>query len=304
MSEKYKEAGVDIAKADELVKHLGMEGFGAVIKLGNIWLVLSTDGVGTKLLVAEELRKYDTIGIDLVAMCVNDVLCHGALPLAFLDYYATGKLNVEKSKEILSGIQRGCSIAGCKLVGGEIAEMPGLYEGEHFDLAGFCVGTVARKDFNDLHVIPRDDIRPGDVLVGIPSSGPHSNGFSLLRKIYKDNNLEYDEMCLEPTRIYVDCFSGNFHHIKAAAHITGGGIHGNLPRVFPRYCDFKLHDMFNNPRNCDWWWEMELLSKLDRHEFESVFNCGWGMVLVVDKLSLDRLVDLEDAEVIGEITER
>jgi phosphoribosylformylglycinamidine cyclo-ligase len=305
MSETYKEAGVDIRKADELVKHLGIEGFGALINLGNICLVLSTDGVGTKLLVAEELKKYDTIGIDLVAMCVNDVLCHGALPLAFLDYYATGKLNLEKSKEILSGIQRGCEIAGCKLVGGETAEMPGLYEGEHFDLAGFCVGAVARRNSDYLYIIPRDDIKPGDVLIGIPSSGPHSNGFSLIRKLYKDNNLEYDKMCLEPTRIYVDDLSDNWQFIKAAAHITGGGIHGNLPRVLPSYCDYKLHDNFDVPvRRLSWWKELYYMSKLNKYEFESIFNCGWGMILVVDKISVDQLVDLEDAEVIGEITER
>ena len=145
MSEAYKNAGVDVSVASELVSHLGIKGFGAVIKLGDVRLVLGTDGVGTKLLVAEELEKYDTIGIDLVAMCANDVLCHGAKPYAFLDYYATGSLNLEKSKDILSGILEGCRQAGCKLVGGETAEMPGVYEGERFDLAGFCMGVIENK---------------------------------------------------------------------------------------------------------------------------------------------------------------
>ena len=183
--------------------------------------------------------------------------------------------------------------------------MPGLYEGEHFDLAGFCVGAVARKNSDYLHIIPRDDIKPGDILVGIPSSGPHSNGFSLLRKIYKDHNLDYDEMCLEPTRIYVDSFSGNFNHIKAAAHITGGGIHGNLPRVLPNYCDFKLHDSWNVYMQASGWWnDLWHRSDLDELEFENVFNCGWGMVLVVDKRSLEDLRKLDDAQVIGEVIEK
>ena len=176
--------------------------------------------------------------------------------------------------------------------------MPGLYEGEHFDLAGFCVGAVARRNSDYLYIIPRNDIEAGDVLIGIPSSGPHSNGFSLIRKLYKDNNLEYDKMCLEPTRIYVDDFSDNWQFIKAAAHITGGGIHGNLPRVLPPLYDYELNDTFS--AFSPWWQQLYDMSKLNRFEFESVFNCGWGMVIVINKQDVN-LLTIEDAKVIGEI---
>ena len=279
MSEAYKNAGVDVETASKLVSHLGIEGFGAVIKLGDVWLVLGTDGVGTKLLVAEELEKYDTIGIDLVAMCANDVLCHGAKPYAFLDYYATGKLNIEKSKEILKGIQKGCEIAGCKLVGGETAEMPGLYKGEHFDLAGFCMGVIEKK-----YEIPRH-VSSGDVLVGLPSSGPHSNGFSLIRKLYKKNMRKFDSFLLTPTRIYSDIILPNLENIKALAHITGGGIHENLLRVLPEGITYRLNKNVHSDlrNNNSWWLDLLKMSKMSTIEFENVFNCGWGMIAVVDK---------------------
>ena len=172
----YTDSGVDINKGNEIAKYLGFKDFGATIKIGGEEVVISTDGVGTKLLVAEAQNKFDTIGIDLVAMCVNDILCKFAKPIGFLDYYATGNLDVEKSKQILNGILEGCRIAGCELMGGETAEMPGVYEGSKFDLAGFVVGTVVDKDKDT-------EVQSGDLLVGIPSSGPHSNGFSLLREI-------------------------------------------------------------------------------------------------------------------------
>lgn len=292
----YKEAGVDIEKAEEIVRYLGMSGYGSVIKLGNVWVVLSTDGVGTKLLVAEEIGKYDTIGIDLVAMCANDVLCHGARPHSFLDYYATGELNVEKTKQILTGIQRGCELAGCKLVGGETAELPGMYKGTRFDLAGFCMGVVARKDFNYLYEIPRTDIVAGDVIVGIPSSGPHSNGYSLIRKIYQPY-INYEEYLLTPTRIYVDEVMSVLPYVKAAAHITGGGIHGNLPRVLPKGTTYNLPIKLEG-----WWEELFYMTNMQRYDFESVFNCGWGMLLVISNLDVaDVLEKIKDAKDIGTI---
>ena len=187
----YKETGVDIEVGNEVAKYLGFKDFGASIMIGGEEVVMSTDGVGTKLLVAEAQNKFDTIGIDLVAMCVNDILCKFATPIAFMDYYATGKICLDKSKEILDGILKGCEISGCELVGGETAEMPGVYEGTNFDLAGFVVGTTIDKGKDT-------KVQSGDLLIGLPSSGPHSNGFSLLRKI-----LPLEDIPLNPTRIYV-----------------------------------------------------------------------------------------------------
>ena len=275
MSEVYKDAGVDVCAANELVSHLGIEGFGALIKLGSVWLVLGTDGVGTKILVAEELNKYDTIGIDLVAMCANDVLCHGAKPYVFLDYYATGTLNIEKSKEILKGILEGCEQAGCELVGGETAEMPGVYEGERFDLAGFCMGVVKNK-------YPKQ-VSSGDVLVGLPSSGPHSNGFSLIRKLYKKNMRKFDDFLLTPTKIYSDMILPNLENIKALAHITGGGIHGNIPRVIPEGMTYRLNNNVHSDlrNNNSWWIDLLEMSEMSIFEFENVFNCGWGMIAII-----------------------
>lgn len=279
----YKSAGVDVDLADKLVKYLGMSGYGAVIDLGGVKVVLSTDGVGTKLLVAEAHNKFDTIGIDLVAMCTNDVLCQGARPHSFLDYYATGKLDLEKSKTILDGIVKGCELAGCKLVGGETAEMPGVYTDTRFDLAGFCMGVV-EKD------LPHK-VTTGDILVGIPSSGPHSNGFSLLRKL-----LPMDQIPLTPTRIYTDEVMNNLEYIRACSHITGGGIHGNLPRVLNGH-DYKLN--IDIPSD-SWWQDVFERSKLSKYEFECTFNCGWGMILVVAKKDIEHL-NIVDFQVIGEI---
>lgn len=273
----YKESGVNTDLADAFVRYLGFKDYGAVIDLGPLKVVLSTDGVGTKLLVAEHYNKFDTIGIDLVAMCSNDVLCQGARPHSFLDYYATGKLDLEKSKAILEGIKLGCDLAGCKLVGGETAEMPGVYTGTHFDLAGFCMGVVE-------HELPRT-CKTGDLLIGIPSSGPHSNGFSLLRKL-----LPMDEIPLEPTRIYTDEILNNITQIKACAHITGGGIHGNLPRVLGTNQTYNLQ--FDIP--VGWWRDVWKTSGLDRYDFESTFNCGWGMIVVAEQE-----LDIPGSRVIG-----
>jgi phosphoribosylformylglycinamidine cyclo-ligase len=279
----YKSAGVDVDLADQLVKYLGMSGYGAVIDLGGVKIVLSTDGVGTKLLVAEAHNKFDTIGIDLVAMCTNDVLCQGARPHSFLDYYATGKLDLEKSKTILDSIIKGCELAGCKLVGGETAEMPGVYTDSRFDLAGFCMGVV-EKD------LPQS-VSVGDMLVGIPSSGPHSNGFSLLRQL-----LPMDQIPLTPTRIYTNEIMDNIAYIRACSHITGGGIHGNLPRVLNGH-DYKLN--IDIPAD-SWWQDVFERSHLSKHEFESTFNCGWGMILVVAQDDIKHL-NIVDCQVIGEI---
>ena len=280
MTLTYKDSGVDTELADELVKHLGMSGYGAVIPIGGKQIVLSTDGVGTKLLVAEAQHIFDTIGIDLVAMCTNDLLCRGARPHSFLDYYATGKLDLKKSKQILSGIQMGCKLAGCTLVGGETAEMPDVYEGNKFDLAGFAMGIVESK-----RPAP---VQTGNLLVGIPSSGPHSNGFSLLRKI-----LPMQDIPLTPTRIYTNEIMDNLRYIKAISHITGGGLHGNIPRVLGSH-KYRL----DNKIPVGWWSDLFARSKLSKLEFEKVFNCGYGMVIVVDSM---KDINIPDAEVIGAI---
>ena len=302
MVNAYKDAGVDVKKADKLVKHLGISGYGAVIDIDSTlktlpsynnpyWhtgckLVMGTDGVGTKILVAEQLKKFDTIGIDLVAMCVNDIICHGAIPFAFLDYYATGKLVLKKSKEILKGIKKGCELAGCQLMGGETAEMPDVYTKSNFDLAGFAIGLAHVQDERPKNV------KAGDIIMGVPSSGPHSNGYSLLRKLY---NNKFDLSLLEPTRIYVKDVIPNIKHIKAISHITGGGIHGNFPRVLPEGVSYKLDITLN-----DWWKDLFKRSKMEINEFESVFNCGWGLLLVADEKDVDN-IEIKDAQVIGQI---
>lgn len=282
----YKDSGVDIDLADQFIDYLGMHDYGATIDLGKgIKVVLATDGVGTKLLVAEQLNKFDTIGIDLVAMSVNDVLCQGAKPVSFLDYYATGNLNLEKSKKIIDGIIKGCEIAGCKLVGGETAEMPGMYEGDRFDLAGFCMGVVINQ-------LPKP-VSNGDFVVGIPSSGPHSNGYSLIRRIYKEYNKPLDDFLLTPTRIYTKEILENIKYIKACSHITGSGIHGNFPRVLGGK-EYKL----TNEIPEGWWSELFSMSGMSKFEFENVFNCGWGMLIVTrtpDKLNIP------DKQIIGRI---
>lgn len=289
MTDAYKDAGVDIAKADKLIKQLGFSGYGAVIELGDTKIVLSTDGVGTKILVAEQLNVFNTIGIDLVAMCANDILCHGAKPHSFLDYYATGSLNLEKSKEILSGIQTGCELAGCELVGGETAEMPGVYEGDKFDLAGFCMGVIVDE-------LPKKDLmKEGDVIIGIPSSGPHSNGFSLLRKLYHGI---YHLNILRPTRIYTNDILPILPLIKGAAHITGGGIHGNLPRIIPSNMSYTISIKLE-----DWWEDLYTVADMSQYDFECVFNCGWGMLLVADRQNIGKISEkVTDSVVLGTLT--
>jgi phosphoribosylformylglycinamidine cyclo-ligase len=296
----YTNVGVDVEKADKFVDHIGVDkkDFAAVIKIGREDVVCATDGVGTKILLAEKLNKFDTIGIDLVAMCVNDLLCKGAEPVAFLDYYATGKLDLNKSKEILKGIKRGCEIAGCQLVGGETAELPGMYFGNRFDLAGFAIGALKRRSsFTATEGLPRSHmINEGHLLVGIPSSGPHSNGFSLLRK-YMIPSLEL----LEPTRMYVREIMDNYWSIHAAAHITGGGLRHNIDRVVPERLKYKLDFEYNEfwqkvYRECD---------MTNEEEFESIFNCGWGMVIVIDEKSLCSIQqNIPDCQVLGVLEKR
>ena len=268
--------------ADEFANYLGFSGYGGEVRMAGRTLVLTTDGVGTKLLVAEHFGKYDTIGIDLVAMCANDLLCCGAEPLAFMDYYATGELELNKSKEILAGINKGCEIAGATLVGGETAQLNPMFKKKHwFDLAGFMVGI--QKKAPTPHYI-----NTGDYLVGIPSSGVHSNGFTQLRM----GTVHWDMDWMVPTRIYTREILDNIQYIKTCAHITGGGVHGNLPRVLGG----KKYDI--DLTLSPWWSELRQILGMTLDEFEAVFNCGWGMIIVT---SQPNKLNIEDAKVIGRI---
>ena len=272
---------VDQAKANELAEYLGISGYGAVVNVDSASeIVLSTDGVGTKLLIAEHFNKFDTVGIDLVAMCANDILCLGARPHSFLDYYATGNLDLDKSKEILAGVLKGCELAGCKLVGGETAQLnPMFFKNSWFDLAGFIMGVVEQK-------LPSSPVMKGDYIVGIPSSGVHSNGFTTIRKKLDT----WTEDLLTPTRIYTDEILNNLKYIKACAHITGGGIHGNLPRVL-NGLDYAIN------LTLDSYWE-DLKHKLDltSEDMENTFNCGWGMLLICNR---PEFLDIKGARVLG-----
>ena len=289
----YTEAGVDIEKGEAIASYLGMKDYASSFRVGGEKIVLSTDGVGTKLLVAEAQNKFDTIGIDLVAMCVNDILCKFARPVSFLDYYATGKIDIDKSKQILDGILKGCELAGCTLGGGETAEMPGVYEGSKFDLAGFVAGVV-EDQFKDTTV------HSGDVLVGIPSSGPHSNGFSLLRQV-----LPLEEIPLEPTRIYVNEILDNQILIKNCAHITGGGLIKNIPRMLGGL-DFELDTYVCDPSKDTWWadlfWKCARNKRMPMGDFLTVFNGGYGMVLAVaPDNTKDILQSISDSKIIGKV---
>lgn len=307
---RYKEAGVDIDAGNALVERIkpaakatkragvvgGLGGFGALFDLkaagfSDPLLVSATDGVGTKLKLAMDLNKHDTIGIDLVAMCVNDLIVQGATPLFFLDYYATGKLSVDNATDVITGIADGCKLAGCALVGGETAEMPGMYQGEDYDLAGFSVGAVARKK-----LLPHRDLKAGDVLIGLASSGVHSNGYSLVRKIVNDSKAKLNAKApfttrhttlgaalLEPTRIYVKSLLPHITsgHIKALAHITGGGLTENLPRVLPDNLSATIDlNSWKLPPIFAW---MQTQGDIGEADLLRTFNCGIGMILVVSK---------------------
>ncbi len=299
----YKDAGVDIDAGNALVeriKHVakrthrpevmgGLGGFGALCEIPAGYqqpvLVSGTDGVGTKLRLAMDLGKHDTIGIDLVAMCVNDLIVCGAEPLFFLDYYATGHLNVDIAASVVAGIGKGCEQAGCALVGGETAEMPGMYEGEDYDLAGFCTGVVEKSG-----IIDGSAVRPGDALIALASSGPHSNGYSLIRKIIEvsqaDLTAEVDgrpltDALLEPTRIYVKPLLNliKTHPVNALSHITGGGLLENIPRVLPEGTKAVINTQsWQRPAVFEWLREQ---GNVDEREMYRTFNCGAGMIIAV-----------------------
>jgi phosphoribosylformylglycinamidine cyclo-ligase len=310
----YKDAGVDIDAGNALVERIkgvakrtrrpevlaGLGGFGALFELPKGYeepvLISGTDGVGTKLRLALNLNKHDTIGIDLVAMCVNDLIVAGAEPLFFLDYYATGKLNVDVAADVVEGIGAGCEMAGCSLVGGETAEMPGMYEGEDYDLAGFCVGIAEKSKLIDGSKVDKTD-----VLIGLASSGPHSNGYSLIRKIIEVSGASLDEKLGEtdlstalmaPTRIYVKPLLELIRNteVHALSHITGGGLLENIPRVLPEDCkavidinSWELPDIFK-------WLQKE--GNVAQTEMYRTFNCGVGMVIAVPAASAENAIKM------------
>lgn len=291
MSMSYKDAGVDIEKGDAFVEKIkkmvketynasvcsGVGGFAALYDIGGgEYLAAGTDGVGTKLKLAQILNKHDTIGIDLVAMCVNDVICTGARPLFFLDYLATGKLDVEVHTEIIKGIVAGCKESNMALIGGETAEMPGMYQGEDYDLAGFCVGQVSKEK-----LISGNDITEGDRLIGIASSGFHSNGYSLVRKLIKEDEKKLLEDCLTPTRIYVSLVKEmkEKFNIKGLAHITGSGFL-NIPRMNEKWGYHITHP----PKLSDlppFMAEVCKRSGLPDHDLFETFNMGVGLVVAI-----------------------
>ncbi len=299
----YKEAGVDIDAGDALVEHIkplakstdrrgvmgGLGGFGGLFDLKAAGfkdpiLVSGTDGVGTKLKVAIEAGIPDTVGIDLVAMCVNDIVVQGAEPLFFLDYYATGRLEVETGRRIVAGIAEGCRRAGCALIGGETAEMPGMYAEGDYDLAGFAVGAAERD-----HLLPRGDIAAGDVVLGLASSGLHSNGFSLVRKVMARGSYDIAAL-LEPTRIYVKPLLAAIRStgaIKGLAHITGGGLPGNVPRCLPDRTRARLDArQWKAPPIFGW---LQKTGQVPTDDMLRTFNCGLGMIVVVAKADAARV---------------
>ena len=302
----YKEAGVDIKKAEKLVKRIkgiarGIGGFSGLYPMEMArykkpFLVASTDGVGTKLKIAQLIRKHDTVGIDLVAMCVNDIITCGAKPMFFLDYFATGKLELGVAEEVIKGIHKGCLQGGCPLIGGETAEMPGLYKKGEYDLAGFCVGIVDRKE-----VIDGKKIKPGDIIFGLPSSGLHSNGFSLVRKIFSQRELKsLGKELLKPTKIYVKDILSVRSIVRGIAHITGGGFIDNIPRILPQRCQGIIHKgSWRLPRIFQL---IQKKGKIKEEEMFHTFNMGIGMVLIVSPAKRKRLLSrLPQARPIGEV---
>jgi len=316
----YKDAGVDIDAGNQFVENIkphvkstmipgvlgGIGSFAGAFELPTGYkepvLLSGTDGVGTKLKLAIDSKKFDTVGIDLVAMCTNDLLCNFGEPLFFLDYYATAKLEVDEASEVVKGISQGCIRSECALVGGETAEMPGMYKEGDFDLAGFCVGIAEKSELNRV-----ERIEEGDVLIALPSSGIHSNGFSLVRKLLLEKlgmtlDDEFDgkllkDVLLEPTRIYVKEFKANKDKINALAHITGGGITENLPRVLPdnfkavvNRSKIKVLPIF------------EYMGQfVETEEMYRTFNMGVGMILVVNPKNVDSILENTDGYVIGNI---
>lgn len=327
----YAAAGVSIDAGDELVERIkpaakrtmipgvlgSIGGFGALFEIGkeykNPVLVSGTDGVGTKLMLAFALNKHDTVGQDLVAMSVNDILVQGAKPVFFLDYYGCGKLDVDTAARVVTGIAKGCEISGCALIGGETAEMPGMYPAGEYDLAGFAVGIVEKDE-----IIDGSTIKAGDVVLGLASSGPHSNGFSLLRKVVEVAGASWDmpfdgatlgERALEPTRIYVKSTLNVMKEvtIKGMAHITGGGLLENIPRVLPNDAQCVIHaNSWKRPAIFDW---LEEKGNINRHEMHRVFNNGIGLAVVVSKKDAAKAIEAfkkegETVYEIGEIVSR
>lgn len=311
----YADAGVDIDAGNNLIEHIkplaaatkrpgvmaGLGGFGALFELPldrykEPVLVSGTDGVGTKLKLAMDLNKHDTIGIDLVAMCVNDLIVQGAEPLFFLDYYATGKLNVEAATDVVAGIAEGCKQSNAALIGGETAEMPGMYQADDYDLAGFCVGVVEKSK-----IIDGLKVKTGDVLLGLPSSGPHSNGYSLIRKVIEvsgaDLKEQFDgatlgERLLEPTTIYIKPLLALLEEVDvhAMSHITGGGLLENIPRVMPdNACAVIDKNSWQRPAVFDW---LQEKGNIEDNEMYRTFNNGLGMVVILDESVTDKAVEI------------
>lgn len=318
----YKDAGVDIDAGNQFVENIkpivkstfnqnvvgGIGSFAGAYELPSGYkrpvMLGATDGVGTKLKLAIDSKKYDTVGIDLVAMCVNDLICNFGEPLFFLDYYATSKLDITASTDVVKGIAEGCKLSECALIGGETAEMPGMYAKDDFDLAGFAVGIAEYEQMNRL-----PHVKAGDVLVALPSSGIHSNGYSLVRKLFFEKlNYEFDtviegekliDILLKPTKIYVKTFKKLKDKINALAHITGGGIVENLPRVLPENLQAVVYkDKIKTLPIFD------LMSQhVEEGEMYRTFNMGVGMVLVVSKENVDDVLANSDGYVIGELKE-
>ena len=325
----YKDAGVDINAGNDLVERIkedvkrtrrpevmgGLGGFGALCSIPSKYkepiLVSGTDGVGTKLRLAIDLNKHDGIGIDLVAMCVNDLVVQGAEPLFFLDYYATGKLDVDVAAEVIKGIAHGCEQSGCALVGGETAEMPGMYHSGDYDLAGFCVGVVEKSE-----IIDASKVKVGDSLIALASSGPHSNGYSLIRKVLEVSGSDaatvlldgkpLAEHLLAPTKIYVKSILQLIKHVDvhAISHLTGGGFWENIPRVLPAHVKAVIHEnSWQWPTVFDW---LQQQGNIDRYEMYRTFNCGVGMVIALPEKDVETALALlrhagDQAWVIGQI---
>ena len=327
----YKDAGVDIDAGNQLVDRIkavtkrthrpevkgGLGGFGALCELPAKYkrplLVSGTDGVGTKLRLAMDANEHHGVGIDLVAMCVNDLIVQGAEPLFFLDYYATGKLDVDTAATVVSGIGEGCEQAGCALIGGETAEMPGMYHGDDYDIAGFCVGVVEAED-----VIDGTTVAAGQKLIALGSSGPHSNGYSLVRKVLEVSNASLDDdlagkslkaHLLAPTRIYVKSVLALLEQTKvhAISHITGGGFWENIPRVLPDTAKVVIEEnSWQWPEIFNW---LQQNGNITDHEMYRTFNCGVGMVLVVDEADVENTLSVlkaqgENAWLLGHIESR
>lgn len=330
----YADSGVDIEAGNGLVERIkplakatmrkgsmdGLGGFGGLFDVQacgyhDPLLVSATDGVGTKLKLAFDVDKHDTVGIDLVAMCVNDLVVQGAEPLFFLDYFACGSLNVAQAANVISGIAKGCKQAECQLIGGETAEMPGMYKADEYDLAGFSVGAVERS-----HLLPKEnELKDGDVVLGLASNGVHSNGFSLVRNIIKTKNLDLNapapfdesrslgEALLDPTRIYIkSCLPlAKEEKFKALAHITGGGLSENIPRILPDHlgCEINL-SAWDKPDVFKWIFS---LGMVEQSECLRTFNCGIGMIVVVaaeqaETISAELKTAGETVSTIGTIT--